>query len=907
MTFNKSLAVFGLLASIATPAAAYDLSHIAVSLDEARARIGAWFGVPSASVVLPVNQSVSGSAPFVASASSVSRLTSAQSVAAKPAVTTVAISTVGTSGAKAAQTISTVAAVSVVPAATAQATAQATAGNAAAATSSATASAGYVSTALANAGAAISSGVTSFVSLVSPSSAGSAASKSNSVSKTAFVAASPKASVSRPGWSEAAADLATDFIVSAIQNTKAAATSVAQAVQETTSSAATAVSTGTTALAEAVQGALSVEAISEFGESISRNQLLSALIVGSQPETISSTPQPQAPAETAPEQPWLAQPSPVKPAPETDSGANTPGTTTPAEPENGTPTEEPPVQGGDTQDIVSGNGTVYYVDFAAGSDSSSGKSPAQAWKRAPGDSAATGNAASVVLKGGDTVRFKGGTAYRGAIALKHSGDVGNPIIYTGTGFGSGQAILDGADNGVSSVPCPSAAACGGASNWQSLRLVTYSEPKTKYRKLYDALGPLFEAQSPTPSDAFWDDDLDQFVTIPLAQADAVDSGRLENATLAAAAAGQSGARLALWVKGNLVEERAITSVSGNTIYFDAEGGKTYKDRNGKAAIVGSVRSITKPGLFAVIGTGKAVVYPRSGGGSELFIGSGRVFFNLRSQSNIMIHGFQFVRGTASRGTIQEGVGVASYSKAVSNIRIENNSFTNFSMQNGYGMVMLSAVTNLTIRNNRLINIEGGSGFRIGTPATNVVVENNVMRKLGRTGLAFTGVKSVSVRGNVISQMNGVHGNGMSFYEKNANVTVQGNCVFDSIRPLTFKGGGASGDVNNLRFIGNILVANDKGTSSTHSWGAYTRGVVFDGNVALGSKAGFILNAVDTDVTVTRNRMSGLLISGAKTPPAGWTVSNNDSAATFAEKSAATLQEASCSARGTQGIISVGAD
>ncbi len=505
------------------------------------------------------------------------------------------------------------------------------------------------------------------------------------------------------------------------------------------------------------------------------------------------------------------------------------------------------------------------------------------------------------------MRFRSGVLYRGTITMKHSGDAGKPITYTGIGFGTGRAIIDGADDALSSVPCASAAACGGASNWQNLRLVTYTEPLIRNRKLYDAFGSLYEAQSPALSDPFWDDDIKQFVTIPLSQVGAVESGRLENAALAAVASGQPNARLAIWKYGNSIEERAILSVSGSTIHFNAEGLTLYKDRDGKAAIVGSVKSVTRPGLYAVIGAGKSIVYPRPEGGNVYRVGNGRYSFNLGGKSNIVIQGFDFVRGTSSPGTTREGVAIANYGSAVSNIRIENNRFNNFSMQNGYGMVMLNNVTGLVVRNNRLTNLEGASGFRFGASVSNLTVDNNVMRKLGRTGIFLGGVKNARVSGNVLSEFRGVHGNGMSFYDSNSDITVTGNCVFQTVRPMTFHGAGSSaGTVNNLRFTGNIFATTADGTSAVYSWGAYTRRVVLENNVALGTKAGFILHASDLDVAVTGNRTSGVLINGSKITPAGWTVLNNDGGSKLADADDATLRTDSCSADGMHGVLTVSA-
>src|SRR5258707_309243 len=58
---------------------------------------------------------------------------------------------------------------------------------------------------------------------------------------------------------------------------------------------------------------------------------------------------------------------------------------------------------------------TYYVDFASGNDASNGTSMSTPWKRSPGDGEATGNPRAKVLGPGDTVLFRGGVVYRGAI------------------------------------------------------------------------------------------------------------------------------------------------------------------------------------------------------------------------------------------------------------------------------------------------------------------------------------------------------------------------------------------------------------------------------------------------------------------------------------------------------------
>jgi len=96
--------------------------------------------------------------------------------------------------------------------------------------------------------------------------------------------------------------------------------------------------------------------------------------------------------------------------------------------------------------------TTYYVDFAGGSDSNDGRSPTSAWKHAPGDANAGGNA-DITPQAGDTILFKGGVYYGGRISVHANGQPGSPITYKGNGWPTAQgdrAIFDG--YGASTIP-----------------------------------------------------------------------------------------------------------------------------------------------------------------------------------------------------------------------------------------------------------------------------------------------------------------------------------------------------------------------------------------------------------------------------------------------------------------------
>jgi len=91
---------------------------------------------------------------------------------------------------------------------------------------------------------------------------------------------------------------------------------------------------------------------------------------------------------------------------------------------------------------------TYYVDYSGGSNNNAGTSIAAAWKHCPGDTNATGLAATNALSAGDTVKFKGGIWYTGMIKLDFSGTPNSPITYDGNSagdWGGGRAVIAAPD------------------------------------------------------------------------------------------------------------------------------------------------------------------------------------------------------------------------------------------------------------------------------------------------------------------------------------------------------------------------------------------------------------------------------------------------------------------------------
>ena len=86
-------------------------------------------------------------------------------------------------------------------------------------------------------------------------------------------------------------------------------------------------------------------------------------------------------------------------------------------------------------------GASYYVDYQGGNDSNTGLSTSSPWGHCPGDSRATGNAASTNLSSGDSVIFKRGVTYTGDTSSA-------PIV---TLSSSGAKVTENSSNGTRTI------------------------------------------------------------------------------------------------------------------------------------------------------------------------------------------------------------------------------------------------------------------------------------------------------------------------------------------------------------------------------------------------------------------------------------------------------------------------
>ena len=516
----------------------------------------------------------------------------------------------------------------------------------------------------------------------------------------------------------------------------------------------------------------------------------------------------------------------------------------------------------------------YYVDYDHGDDAAAGTAPATPWRHAPGDPAATGRAASLRLGPGDTVRFRGGVAYRGSIVVNGDGAANAPITFTGSGYGAGAAVIDGGDPVVSAVACPSADACGGAARWRDLTLVGFAAPATAFIKFFDRQGPLVEAQVPAPDDPFYADDIEGYAVSPLEDRAMIEGGRLRAPDLARRLGGRPGGTLSIWIAGNQVVRRTVTAVDGDVLVFTPDNLRLYDNRPGRYALMGVAAALSAPGQYAVVAPGKAVVWTRGGG--PLTIGGGRGGFDLGGHGHIAITGLLFTHHTAAAGEAREGLPIVHGGKPSEGIAITGNRFENSALWNGQGVVTLRNVDGATIAGNVIDTIERGSGLRIGGNVGHLDVSGNTIDRVGRTGIAFLGVSDSSITDNAMEGLRGIHGNGISLYLTNRRIRVTGNRITGTTRPMTFHGDKnqtAPGD-HDFVIERNVFIATDTAQAALTSWGAATRNVTIRNNVLIAPKAGLLLNGSDTGVVATGNFVSGVIVNNRAGQAPGWTIDGN---------------------------------
>lgn len=485
----------------------------------------------------------------------------------------------------------------------------------------------------------------------------------------------------------------------------------------------------------------------------------------------------------------------------------------------------------------------YFVDYAKGDDGNNGQAPQQAWKHAPGDPQASGQPRAVRLGPGDRVIFAAGVVYRGTIDVTSSGTPDAPIIFEGAD--GKPAVISGAER-LSALPCAETAACDGAP--AGAVLLKIDRALALAETIFDDAGPLRLAQSPNPELAQYPDEPTEFYSIATNR---IATGQIRLPAPTEDCLADCSMEIALWVQSNVVVTRPILAVTGGIATFDPQGLKFYTDRDTRYTLRGFRAFLDQPGEFLPVGDGLVLALPRPGAAC-CEIASGRGGFTLRNSSWVTIRNLEF-RHMADGNLFGKGIGIFANTPGIAGITITGNRLHDFDLRSGTGAINMRGVSDLTISKNTITAVQRGSGIRLAGPSDRTTISDNRISRIGRTAIYVSIVNDVEVTGNTITDIRGVHGNGLTAYLANQRVAFRRNTVVEAKQPATFHGSGPQNLIpHNLIFEQNVLITTPDSLGSLISWGQQTRNVIIRENVLLGGRFGLRMSKADFDVTALRN-------------------------------------------------------
>ena len=444
---------------------------------------------------------------------------------------------------------------------------------------------------------------------------------------------------------------------------------------------------------------------------------------------------------------------------------------------------------------------TYYVDFAAGSDTSAGTSPDAAFKHSPGDPTAADQAKAVALVPGDTVLFKGGVVYRGSVVTAASGAEGKPITFDGNTagtFGQGRAIIDGSELLTGWQFCASAEECGGNPNFKSIYRVEVNPPTNPLlANLYQGDEMLWPAQDPNIKDPFYQDRYAEYRPFDAAKVSPISI--VDETFFTQTASGAwDGAYVAIWAKPNYVYYQKVTGYEpeAHRVSFEKLSAEYYADRPGRYSMLNSLAVLDMPGEYVFRDQGGktfAYLWPvamAKGGLANLSVSvSRRSFgFDLNGQSYLTVRGLE-IRNFVSRKP-HRGAGVTNDQGSVAGLVVRDNIIRHCAKDplSGWkhGAINLGGANRSRIEKNELSENRGCVGTFAG--GEDMVVQGNTVRRCGYVGIWVMGGKRTQVLGNTVLDCLGTHSDGMAVYQNSEDVLVRGNTIINSQMAMSLENG-----------------------------------------------------------------------------------------------------------------------
>jgi hypothetical protein len=449
-----------------------------------------------------------------------------------------------------------------------------------------------------------------------------------------------------------------------------------------------------------------------------------------------------------------------------------------------------------TTELMAAGGTTYYVDYQKGSNSNAGISTAAPFRHCPGDPSATGVPASTTLYPGDTVIFKGGVKYRGRIEMKWAGNSSDPITYTSDpNWGSGKPILTGADSFSQSwTQCASASTCWDNPNYANIWYTTIPSGTTFENRLLQDGEFLWFAMEPDMTDPIhWDSPKADWYAIPY---NYMTKTSIKNTSVFTQASSSywDGAYVGAYCSGNTTEMSAITGFnpSTNTVTMESLYGTPISSGTTYHSVLNHPALIDTEGEYAFRPSENRVYLWAAGGGDPglqtLEISKRKeVFYGVAS--DIVIDGL-YLTGTYGRTKeTTSGGAINPTSGGSGNFTVRNCEVEWLSSIRFMGAIRLLSNGVNRAENNEIKNCFQNRAIHMWKGSSCYVVDN-VIDRVGYTGIRFTGGKNVTISANAIRNIHSVHANGITVEGTSTapmtNITIERNYLEDLSRGLTLK-------------------------------------------------------------------------------------------------------------------------
>jgi len=491
----------------------------------------------------------------------------------------------------------------------------------------------------------------------------------------------------------------------------------------------------------------------------------------------------------------------------------------------------------------------YFIDYESGDDSGTGTSTTDAWKHSPGDAGATGVPAAYIPVPGDTLYFRGGICYRGAITVKSDGTVDAPIVYKGNGWGEEKAIVDGSERITSQwFPCGNANEAMGNPDWEK---IWYSDVPTLQTNafaanLHENDSFVYVAQYPSPTDPFFPDNTGEYLQNTTITSTSLVDDRLTDLGGHLLVGGY----VLLWEANNTVRTHHITALdneSGRLTYTESSS-TNYYDR---FALANCVTLIDAPGEYVFDeslqndSVHRMYLWPHNSdpNGEEITISQRRIAFELTRRKSVVVEGFIIRRFAGSSDQGGRTVPIFSASQPeeryATNITVKNNVIRHnrYNEYADYAILILSSI-HCTVENNlveenpfeRGIGVVGGRGG---------VIRNNTIRKPGGTAIDLSAMEEGFILDNTVEDGHGVHANGISLYQNSNSCVIARNIVVNSKFALTVQSSG------NLLVYNNFFDGSNAINYLIASWGEMFGTSIIAGNTLINSENHAALSLGDT--------------------------------------------------------------